>query len=1091
MKNTVKKIVGFTVALLALVGVASSASAAACTSYTFGSGVYTVGSPASSYIKEVQQFLNANGAVVSTSGAGSAGYETMNYGPKTKAAVRVFQVAHGVANTGNFGPITRAAALAVQTANCGNTQTPPPQSGPVSASLASNTPASGTLVSGSSTAQATADLAHFMFSGNGVVTNVTLQRIGVSADSTLSNVYLFDGANRLTDASSVSNNGMISFNIPAGIFTVAGMKNISVKSDIAAGTSGQTVGVKLVSFVASGSPASTVNISGNLHSIANATLATVGAGTVTPTAATVDPAAGVTVWQSTLTIANRDVWMKRLALRNLGSAPASSFANFKLFVNGIQVGTAAGVDANGYVTFDLNAAPTLLVSGARVVRVDADIVSGSSRTFQFSLRNAADVDFVDSSFGVNISPTSTPWTSATANTISGSSGGTLTIAKDISSPSINLVNAASDAVIGVFKVTAYGEPIKLENIRATYTSSDANIGSLRNGRILINGVQYGSTATLNEDSQGTPYTQYTLNYTVVPGSPVLLEVRADIYDNDGTDSITAGTDTINATIAAGSTNAQRVDSLGSFSSPSSAVSSNTLTIASTSLTLSKNGTYANQSTTLPASGFKIGSWNLAGSSVESVLLSTLSFDVDESTGTEFDEGDMTNIYVVVKNGNTVVASPTPLSTGSTGADLNFSINYTLPANQSLSIELFADLADDTLDKVAGVSSGTDAIDATDSFVTDLTVTGTSNSGTAITATSADTAGQIIAYAAATLVAVIDPSSPVKGITYDNQTVTSAAFKFTSTTSAFNVSDVTLTIPASGATVVQSVMLYDGATLLGTQPGGTTSVSFSGLTFGVPANQSKVLTVKLQLGPVGVGAGTSQSSLLTTLTAFTSVTGGVSDVSANDSGQSQENNPASAVTSVYAAIPVISKVNLSGDTLGQGSGYLTNGTGVPLMRFKVDATGGPVAWNQVFFDVIKDSATVFASATLWDVTGGGNTQITMGTTTHTTTGAGSTSGTVLLITSAEEVVSTTKTYELRGTITLADAVGDYIGVTIANDNTSSATALAAAATIYGADTDAPIVWSDMSAASHALTTLDWTDDFGVRNLPVSQTVSFPN
>ncbi|KKR78098.1 MAG: hypothetical protein UU24_C0042G0001, partial [Candidatus Nomurabacteria bacterium GW2011_GWA2_40_9] len=731
-----KFLLGLVVALALVVSTASTASAAITSTLKMGMS--------NSQVMELQQNLNGAGFVVSTSGAGSVGYESNFFGPKTKAAVMAYQASKGLTADGVFGPLSRAAwtggavsgnfpagctsasgyspttgtkcdSMNANTfpAGCtsasgfsattglacsGTTTTTTTQTGPVSAMLASDNPASGTLVAG----QATADLAHFTFDGTGTVTAVTLQRLGVSADTTPSNVYLFDGATRLTDAASVGSNGKVTFTAPTGLFTVAGSKTISVKSDIAASTSGQTVGLMLATFTTS-SGTVTANLSGNIFTIASATLATVSAGTVTPSSATIDPGANITLWQSTLTISNRDVWMKRLSLRNLGSAPAASFANFKLFVSGVQVGTATGVDANGYVTFDMTAAPTLLISGARVVRVDADIVSGASRTVQFSLRNAADVDFVDSSFGVNITPASTPWTATTANTISGSSGGTLTIAKDISSPSINLVNAASDAVIGTFKVTAYGESIKLETIRATFTSSDAGITQLRNGRILINGVQYGSTATLNEDSHGTlAYTSYTLNYTVVPGSPVLLELRADIYDNDGTDSITAGTDTINATIAAGSTNAQRVDSLGSFSAPASAVASNTLTIASTSLTLSKNGTYTNQTTTLPANGFKIGSWNLAGSSVEPVLLSTLSFDVDESgITTEFDEGDMTNLYVVVKNGSTIVAQPTPLSTGSTGDNLNFSINYTLPVGQSLSIELFADLADDTLDKVAG------------------------------------------------------------------------------------------------------------------------------------------------------------------------------------------------------------------------------------------------------------------------------------------------------------------------------------------------------------------------------------------------------
>ena len=109
----------------------------------------------------------------------------------------------------------------------------------------------------------------------------------------------------------------------------------------------------------------------------------------------------------------------------------------------------------------------------------------------------------------------------------------------------------------------------------------------------------------------------------MPGVSVLVELHADIFDNDGTDSITAGTDTINGSLAIGSSNATRQDSLGSFNAPAVAVTSNTLTIATAAITLAKNSTYANQSTSLPSANFKIGSWNLAGSAVEDVLLTTL------------------------------------------------------------------------------------------------------------------------------------------------------------------------------------------------------------------------------------------------------------------------------------------------------------------------------------------------------------------------------------------------------------------------------------------------------------------------------------
>ncbi len=978
------------------------------------------------------------------------------------------------------------------------TATTPVQTGPITAMLSANTPASSTLVAG----QATADLAHFTFSGAGAVTNVTLQRIGVSADATPSNVYLFDGATRLTDAASVASNGIVTFNNASGLFTVSGSKTIAVKSDIAStvnatSTAGQTVGFKLATFTAAGGTAQTVNISGNIHSIAASTLASVSAGTVTPTGATINPAAGVTLWQSTLTISTRDVWMKRIALRNVGSAPASSFTNFKLFVNGTQVGTASSVDINGYVTFDFMSNPVMLASGSRIVRMDADVVSGASRTVQFSLRSPADVDFVDSSFGVNITPTSTPWAAASASTISGTSGGTLTIEKDITSPSTNLVNNGSDVKLAIFKVTAYGEPIKIETIRATYSSSDANIGSLRNGRILIGGTQYGSTATLNEDSQATPYTSYTVNYTVTPGTPVMLELRADIYDNDGTDSITAGTDTINGTIAAGSSNAQRMDSLGSFSAPSSAVSSNTLTIASTGITLTKNSTYANQSTSLPATNFKIGSWNLAGSSVEDVLLSTLSFDVDEVVSTEFDEGDITNMYVVVKNGSTTVASPSPLATVA-AADNNFSINYTLPKNQSVSIELFANLSDDGSDS---------AIDAADSFKTDLTVTGTSLiGGTSVTATSADTDGQTIAYAVNTLTASVDANSPTIALVSDNQTLDSAAFKFEAATSGFNVTDITFTLPSAGATVAQNVMLYEGSTLIASMPGSTT-VTFSGLNWNIPANTSKVLTVKLQLGTIGLGAGTTGAALTTTMTVFTAVSTstGTSDASAADSGPSIESpaNPAGAALVAHAAFPTISQ--------GVVSTSLVNAIENDMYKFVVNPNGGPIALKQLKFTVVvndnvgtNDTLTV-GSFKLYRgstdlTTSSVDIHNTAGATLESTNSLAEGTSTVIVTWSTEEQINASTEFTLKATPTgfSTAADDDYINTTLAYDSSAqtsgntylvdldSTTAQVTVGlqdsanstsdgTIGATVTTGPnVVWTDASALPHSSSVTDDAD-----------------
>ncbi|MFM7088604.1 MAG: peptidoglycan-binding protein [Candidatus Paceibacterota bacterium] len=1060
-----KFIFGLVVALALVVATTASA-------YTFTAPTLKMGSKSQAVV-ELQKVLNANGYTVSATGAGSPGYETMTFGSKTKAAVMKWQAAVGLVADGVVGPASRAVLNGTTTTPSGNTSTVPGctstvgyssttgqkcdgttgttvNSGAVSVMLASTNPASSTLVAG----QATADLLHLGFSGTGTVTNVVLKRIGVSADSTPSNVYLFDGVNRLTDAASVSSNGMVTFNNAAGLFMVNGAKTVAVKSDIAASTSGQTVGFQLVSFTVTGGSATTATLSGNVHTIASSTLASVSAGTVTPSGATLNPGAGVTVWQSTLTVSQRDVLMKRISLRNVGSATASAFSGFKLYVNGVQVGTASSLDANGYVTFDFMSNPVTLASGSRVVRLDADIVSGASRTVQFSLRQAADVDFVDSSFGVNITPTSTPWASSSANTISGSSGGSITIEKDTTSTSGNVSEGTNDKVLAVYKVTAYGEAMKIETLRAAFTSSDASVSQLRNGRIMIGGVQYGSTSTLQEDSASPAYTSYTLNYTVMPGTPVLVELRADLYDNDGTDDLSNG-DTIIGVIAAGSSNVMKVDSLGTVSAPASAVSGNTLTLADASATLTKNGTYANQNVALPATAFKVGSWNLAASSTEDILLTTLSFDVDSVTNATFSSADLTNMYVVVKSGSTVVAQPSPLATVS-AADNNFSINYTLVKNSAISIELFANLG-------STVTNG-------DSFKTDLTVTGTAmTSGSAVTATSADTDGQTITAAAASITATLDASAPVASIVSDNQTVTAAAFKFAAVTSAYDVTDLTFTL--ANATVAQTVELYDGATMVASKPGAAT-VTFNGLTWNVPANTNKVLTVKLVLGGVGIGAGTTGSAQTVTLTDFTAI-----NKSTGVSAAGTESNPAGNAMYAYAATPTITNVALPTTTLNTGT--------QTVAKFSVASNGGTIGWKKLIFTIGKQisGTDTLASGTVWDADT--NTQVAG---TFTFTGSvevdNDVAGGATFVATNEQEVNGTKTYVVKMTVAGTLASGDNLSVYIDQLPTSYA-----ASNDYAtvAATTATFVWSDQSASGHSTSTTDWVNSYLVKNLPTDTQV----
>jgi hypothetical protein len=107
MKNTFKFLVGTVAAFALTLVVASTASAA----YTH-TGLLKMGM-SSSQVKSLQQTLNGGGFLVSTTGAGSPGMESMYFGAKTKEAVIAFQSAKGLGADGIVGAQTGTALAAM------------------------------------------------------------------------------------------------------------------------------------------------------------------------------------------------------------------------------------------------------------------------------------------------------------------------------------------------------------------------------------------------------------------------------------------------------------------------------------------------------------------------------------------------------------------------------------------------------------------------------------------------------------------------------------------------------------------------------------------------------------------------------------------------------------------------------------------------------------------------------------------------------------------------------------------------------------------------------------------------------------------
>ncbi len=947
--------------------------------------------------------------------------------------------------------------------------TPGVVSGSVSASLSSNNPVSSTLVVN----QGLANIAEFTFSGTGTVTGVALKRIGVSADTTLNNVYLFEGATRLTDGASVSSGSVVNFSNASGLFTVNGTKTISVKATMA-GTSGETVGLQLTSFtVANGTPA-TVAISGNLHTMATATLAGFSFAAATGSGTT-DPGKDILLWQSVVTVSTRDVNFSRLAMRQIGSIQSADINNFRLLVDGVQIAQSQSLDSNGYVTFTFD---KVMKTGSRTVKVLGDVIGGSGRTVQMSLRGIYDVTANDSQYnaaitsaatgGFPVSPATSPFSI---------SAGTMTVVKTSDSQSANITKGATDQSLAKYTFTAYGESIKVENlyVGVITTGGTATDVTLRNVRVLANGSQVGSTTNVPAAATYATGagTSFTTNFMVVPGTPATVEIRGDVVDTtdaggDTTDDIAAGTVTaIQALLVGGASanNAIPQVSLGTLDVPSQTnVTGNALTIATGSISTAQQSGYAAQTIVVPQTAYKLGAFNLTGNSTEAVNINTLTVDFTPSVGATFSAADLTDVYLKYGAGLANQSSVKGTVSATAGAN-TWSVNFQLGKNETVPVEIYATIGS--------------TITATHSITADFEATGvTADSGTTVYsgAAGADAVvtGQVITANTGSLTVSVDATAPNATLVDDSGVVTTAAFKFESANDAYTVTDITVTL--GNATPVQTVTLKaaDGSDIAGTgvktvsKPGATT-LTFSGLSLAVPSNVAKVVNVELTMGTIGVGGGSTGQSILTTLTSATARSSGGTSAAVTES----PSNPAGNAMYAYKAIPTITLLSLPTSALTAGGANQT------LAKFSVSSGGtGTIGWGKLLFTVTKNlgGTDTVTNATLWNADS--NTEIT-GNDVISGLGDGA-NGSITFVPTVEEQISGARTYELKADIGGTAASGETVTTNITQPSGYVASAqgfdaITSGGTYYDADNGATVTASDvrLSAVDSYAATLTGT------------------
>lgn len=1057
-------------------------------------------------VMKLQEALNALGFNVGSADGIAGGM--------TDAGIKAFQSSKGLVADGIAGSKTGAAITSAlmmcdnsstgntgSTDNSGSTGTPV-TTGNMSVSLAASTPATTALVAG----QGIADLAHYTFSnGTGTeakITNLVFNRTGISVDTTLAKAYIFDAmGKRVSDSATVSN-GKVTFNDPTGLFTVPANSAVTVsfRANIASGSTGQTLGVAMASYTFMGQSAMTTNLAGNIHSIATATIAGMNfnSSTLPSSAASIDAQDGYRLWQNTVSVTTEDIHLYSITFRQVGSADSGDLTNLKFFVKGQQKGaTMPSFDSSKHVTFDFSANPVVLTTGSSELKLLGDISGNTANeTISIMVREAADVVAKDSQLGVFVTPQENSTTFATVDTATLTvNQGSLTFTKASDSPAGTIVDDATGIVLGRWEVKAFGEPMKIESLPfgfATSTDSGSALSHLRNGSVFVDGVQVGSTASLAQS--GTTYT-FGSSFIVNPGTTRILEIRGDIYDDNGSEGTDSG-DVFQTRINAGSSNVERLSSAGFISSPAAAVTANSLTIGTGTPSLAEDISYGDRTTVAPKTAYKLGDFTLQADSTEGINITAVDVDftgVDAADASD----DLQNLYIKVGSWTS------PIKSSVTDSSNNFSTNIDLPAGQTVEIAVYADV----------LSSVTDG-DGTGDTLTITASTGMQVNYTTLesnTSTSVATGGQTITFSTGDLTVELDGTSAQNRIVAGNQTVTAAKYLFTAVNESYTVKEFAVEVPsATAAKNVIKAMLYVDGVQVGNDAqfvqNSLTRALFTGLNIPVPANGTETIEVRFMLNSVNSNDGSSGTNTFAKLETSATKVADSQGVESTLSGGFSEADVNGNELYVFRTIPTITKQDPADGSTPSGTKKVYKWTvsadsagNLSVKQFKINLTWVDASTASTLtlgsFNLYEDGVEITDKVTITEQDG------------DNLEAANAVEADSVLWVFWEQTEESTipaggsKTYTLEGTFSGFGQSGDSVTLQMVGDSaiqTASHTYLnesaaddeytlhdSAAAAAAGGEA-ASFIWTDRSANPHknnvnATSSADWANGYKVLNL----------
>lgn len=753
-------------------------------------------------------------------------------------------------------------------------------------------PGPGSIVNDTSVGQRRADMLKVKLSagaGDVHLTSLKFTRSGISKDGDVDNVYVMKGAAVVAESTSVSS-GVATFNFVSGDLTVPA--NSSVVIDLAmdlnkSAANGSTMNWSLASANV-GSDASSVSGSalGNTMTVVALSASTLGVlnvGVTNIAPSSVDPGSmAKEMWRLSFAAQSQDILLTYVKMVNLGSAYDADIQNIKLMDGATQLNGVVAQSVNKAVVFDLSnmtgGGYKILAGQTKQLTLIGDVVSGTSRTFKWTIQKSYDVHAMDLQYNVNAFIGNNSYTAFSVitqkvggtETATSINTGTLSVGVNTLSPSNFVPLSATNVTLSVFDFKANGEDVKVTDLTATCTASNV-ADKLKNTKVLMNGVQVGSTnSSLLCDGATTAAYTFGNSFIIPAGTTAKISLVSDL-----TDTTMAAGDTVFAGFN-GSGSAQGRTSLTALTP--TAVNGRTLTMKTGTPTVIMNQSFSNRTSTFPtgvtnAQGVKLASFVVIAGAGEGI--SVTQFQLQDPTATCLVQ-DFQNLLVKDSDGNqvgTTISALNALSSGNcpgTGGTYTFtpSVAIQVPAGGQKAFDVFADIKGSPTNVNTSIAG---AVKFYSLSATGVTTGASANDSTALALQNAyiSSNGSLTITVAADTPVAQQQVLGTTGLSFAKFKLAAGTQEDINVTQLVVEDDMSTGFALSGyraATgTLKNLKLWNGSTLLAsvasldeTYNSQVPNAVFTGFNLKVPANQNVVLTVSGDLSSYTDGGVTSST-----------------------------------------------------------------------------------------------------------------------------------------------------------------------------------------------------------------------------------------